>query len=45
MLGDNIKVHFAGSEQIDFSLIAHKAGVKYFLCFCHPAVWRSKFFI
>ena len=31
MLGDNLKVHFAGSEQIDFSMIASKAGVKYFL--------------
>ena len=27
MLGDNLKVHFAGSEQIDFSIVAHKAGV------------------
>ena len=38
MLGDNIKVHFAGSEQIDFSMIAHKAGVKYFLYTCFPFI-------
>lgn len=31
MLGDNLKVHFAGSEQIHFGLIANHAGVKYFL--------------
>lgn len=38
MLGDNIKVHFAGSEQIDFSMIANKAGVKYFLYTCFPFI-------
>lgn len=38
MLGDNIKVHFAGSEQIDFSMIASKAGVKYFLWTCFPFI-------
>ena len=31
MLGDTLKVHFAGSEQIDFAIVARKAGVKYFL--------------
>ena len=38
MLGDNLKVHFAGSEQIDFSIIAHKAGVNYFLWTCFPFI-------
>lgn len=38
MLGDNLKVHFAGSEQIDFSMIASKAGVKYFLFTCFPFI-------
>lgn len=38
MLGDNVKVHFAGSEQIDFSMIASKAGVKYFLYTCFPFI-------
>lgn len=37
-LGDNLKVHFAGSEQIDFSMIASKAGVKYFLFTCFPFI-------
>ena len=30
-LGDNIKVHFAGAENVDFSYVLHDAGVKYFL--------------
>ena len=38
MLGDNVKVHFAGSEQIDFSMIASRAGVKYFLYTCFPFI-------
>lgn len=38
MLGDNLKVHFAGSEQIDFSIVAHKAGVNYFLWTCFPFI-------
>lgn len=38
MLGDNIKVHFAGCEQIDFGLTACKAGVKYFLYTCFPFI-------
>ncbi|MBR6860253.1 MAG: hypothetical protein IKM73_02865 [Acidaminococcaceae bacterium] len=38
MLGDNLKVHFAGSEQIDFSLVANKAGVNYFLWTCFPFI-------
>ena len=37
-LGNNLKVHFAGSEQIDFSMIASKAGVKYFLFTCFPFI-------
>lgn len=37
-LGDNLKVHFAGSEQIDFSMIANKAGVNYFLWTCFPFI-------
>lgn len=41
MLGDNIKVHFAGSEQIDFSLMASKAGVKYFLFTCFPFISQN----
>jgi hypothetical protein len=31
LFGGNIKVHFAGAEQIDYSLILHEAGVQYFL--------------
>lgn len=31
MLGGNIKVHFAGAEQIDFAMVLKEAGVKYFL--------------
>lgn len=38
MLGDNVKVHFAGAEQIDFSLVASKAGVRYFLYTCFPFI-------
>lgn len=30
-LGENIKVHFAGAEVIDFAYILHDAGVNYFL--------------
>ena len=41
LLGNNIKVHFAGSEQIDFSLVASKAGVKYFLFTCFPFINRQ----
>lgn len=41
MLGDTLKVHFAGCEQIDFGLIAHKAGVKYFLYTCFPFISKQ----
>ena len=41
MFGENIKIHFAGSEQIDFSSIASKAGVKYFLFTCFPFINRQ----
>jgi len=41
LLGDNLKVHFAGTEQIDFGLIAHAAGVKYFLFSCFPFISRQ----
>lgn len=41
MLGENIKVHFAGTEQIDFGLIAYEAGVKYFLFTCFPFISRQ----
>lgn len=37
-LGDNIKVHFAGAEQINFSLLAHEAGVNYFLFTVFPFI-------
>ena len=30
-LGENVKVHFAGAENVDFSWVLHDAGVKYFL--------------
>lgn len=30
-LGSNVKVHFAGSENVDFARILHEAGVNYFL--------------
>lgn len=30
-LGQNIKVHFAGAENVDFSYVLRDAGVKYFL--------------
>lgn len=41
LLGDNLKVHFAGSEQIAFGIIAGAAGVKYFLFSCFPFVSRQ----
>jgi hypothetical protein len=31
LIGGNIKIHFAGAEQIDFALVIHEAGVRYFL--------------
>ena len=37
-LGDNIKVHFAGSEQISFSLTAYEAGIRYFLFTVFPFI-------
>lgn len=30
-IGQNIKVHFAGAENVDFSTVLHDAGVNYFL--------------
>ena len=30
-IGDNLKVHFAGSENMEFSYVLHDAGVNYFL--------------
>lgn len=30
-LGDNVKVHFAGAENVDFAYVLHDAGVQYFL--------------
>lgn len=41
MLGDTLKVHFAGSEQIDFAIVARKAGVKYFLYTCFPFIAKQ----
>jgi hypothetical protein len=38
VLGGNIKIHFAASEQVDFALIAHEAGVKYFLWTVFPFI-------
>ena len=34
----NLKVHFAGSEQIDFSMTLESAGVNYFLFTCFPFI-------
>jgi len=31
VFGDNLKLHFAGAEQVNFAMIAQTAGVKYFL--------------
>lgn len=30
-LGNNIKIHFAGAENVDFAYVLHDAGVNYFL--------------
>ena len=30
-LGDNIKVHFAGAENVEFPVVLHDSGVNYFL--------------
>jgi hypothetical protein len=38
LFGGNIKVHFAAAEQIDFALIAHEAGVQYFLWTVFPFI-------
>jgi hypothetical protein len=38
MLGGNIKIHFAGCEQVDFALVAHEAGVQYFLWTVFPFI-------
>jgi hypothetical protein len=38
MLGGNIKVHFAAAEQVDFAMIAHEAGIKYFLWTVFPFI-------
>lgn len=41
MLGDNIKVHFAGTEQTQFGLCAAEAGVKYYLFTVFPFICRD----
>ena len=41
MFGDNIKVHFAGTEQIHHAYMAYRAGVKYFLFTCFPFICRE----
>ena len=41
MFGGNIKVHFAGAEQIDFALTAHEAGVQYFLWTVFPFIGKA----
>jgi hypothetical protein len=38
LFGGNIKVHFASAENIDFALIAHEAGVQYFLWTIFPFI-------
>ena len=30
-LGNNVKVHFAGTENVDFAYVLHEAGVRYYL--------------
>lgn len=30
-LGQNVKVHFAGTENVDFAYVLHEAGVRYYL--------------
>lgn len=37
-LGENVKVHFAGAEQINFSMVAREAGVHYFLYTVFPFI-------
>ncbi|MDR1325293.1 MAG: hypothetical protein LBK00_04570 [Treponema sp.] len=38
MFGGNIKIHFAGCEQLDCALICHEAGVRYFLYSVFPFI-------
>jgi hypothetical protein len=38
VIGGNIKIHFAAAEQVDFALIAHEAGIKYFLWTVFPFI-------
>jgi hypothetical protein len=38
LFGGNIKVHFAGAEQIDYTLVLYEAGVKYFLWTVFPFI-------
>jgi hypothetical protein len=38
MLGGNIKIHFAGCEQVEFALTVHEAGVRYFLWTVFPFI-------
>ena len=40
-LGHNIKVHFAGAEGVDRALIAHDAGVNYFLFTVLPFIMKQ----
>ena len=30
-IGENVKVHFAGAENVDFAYVMHDAGVNYWL--------------
>lgn len=41
LLGNNIKVHFAGAEQFQDAIMANKAGVKYFLFTCFPFICKQ----
>jgi hypothetical protein len=41
LFGGNIKVHFAGGEQIVFSLLLHEAGVQYFLWTVLPFIGEN----
>lgn len=38
---ENVKVHFAGTEQPDFALCAHAAGVQYYLYTVFPFICRK----
>lgn len=40
-IGENIKVHFAGAEGVDRAMIAHDAGVQYFLFTVLPFIMKQ----